>query len=48
MVRTSPCADLDAPILTDEELNEMRPAREVLTAEEFAAVSLVRKASRHG
>lgn len=34
----------DAPTLTDAELAEMRPAREVLTADELAAVSSVRKA----
>ncbi|MCJ2057262.1 BrnA antitoxin family protein [Methylobacterium sp. J-048] len=46
MARTSPLTDPDAPILTDDALNEMRPAREVLTAEEFAAVASVRKAGR--
>ncbi|MCJ2087925.1 BrnA antitoxin family protein [Methylobacterium sp. E-005] len=46
MARKSPLIDSDAPVLTEAELREMRPARNVLTAEEFAAVSSVRKAGR--
>jgi len=46
MARKPPLTDSDAPVLTEAELREMRPAREVLTAEEFAAVSSVRKAGR--
>jgi len=46
MARKPILTDDDAPALTDAELAEMRPAREVLTAEEFAAVTSVRKAAR--
>ncbi|MCJ2048590.1 BrnA antitoxin family protein [Methylobacterium sp. J-070] len=46
MARKPPVTDPDAPVLTEAELREMRPARAVLTAEEFAAVSSVRRAGR--
>ena len=46
MARKPTRIDDDAPALTDAELSEMRPAAEVLTAEEFAAVTSVRKAAR--
>lgn len=35
--------DDDAPELTEAELAEMRPAREVMNAEQFAAVTSVRR-----
>lgn len=43
MAGKQPEYDDDAPELTDAELAEMRPAREVLSPEEFAAVSSVRR-----
>lgn len=42
MARKAELIDDDAPALSDAELAAMRPARAVLTAEEFAAVSSVR------
>lgn len=46
MARKPSMTDDDAPPLTDAELAEMRPARDVLSAAEFAAVTSVRKAVR--
>lgn len=42
MARKADLIDDDAPALSENELAEMRPARELLTPEEFAAVSSVR------
>ena len=41
-----PTFDDEAGDLTDAELAEMRPAAEVLDADEFAAVTAVRRAAR--
>lgn len=41
--KTSVTLDDDAPELTEAELAEMRPAREVMNAEQFAAVTSVRR-----
>ncbi|CAA2107151.1 hypothetical protein MBUL_04018 [Methylobacterium bullatum] len=46
MARKPNLTNDDAPALTDAELSEMRPAREVLTADEFAAITSVRKGAR--
>lgn len=46
MARKPTRIDDDAPPLTDAELAEMRPAAEVLTAEELAAVTSVLRAVR--
>ena len=46
MARKADLIDDDAPALTDAELAEMRSARDVLTSEEFAAVSSVRARPR--
>ena len=46
MARKPALTDDDVPPLTDVELAEMRPARDVLSAAEFAAVTSVRKSAR--
>ena len=45
MVRKPPLTDPDAPVPTEAELREMRPTRDVLTPEAFAAVSSIRSSS---
>lgn len=39
MARNTPVSELDPPELTDEQLARLRPTREVLTPEQFAAVT---------
>ncbi|KQT77824.1 BrnA antitoxin family protein [Methylobacterium sp. Leaf466] len=46
MARKPAPNDDDVPALTDGELAQMRPASEVLTREEFVAVTAIRKAAR--
>lgn len=46
MARKPTLTDDETPTLTDAELSEMRPARDVLTPAEFSTVSSVRRARR--